>query len=120
MWHLQRYLALIAVTFTFAAGLAGCAQQPSASSPAGTDQAADGVSAVLDDETATALSQLSDADRAAAIAQKVCPVSDKPLGSMGKPPRVAIDGQDVFLCCLGCEDTIKSDPARYLAKLRAQ
>ena len=56
--------------------------------------------------------------RTAALAQKVCPVSDEPLGSMGTPPKVTIDGQDVFLCCEGCEEELKSNPDEYLAKLK--
>jgi hypothetical protein len=51
-----------------------------------------------------------------------CLVSDEDLGSMGeavpyvhrvagKPDRV------VFLCCEGCIDDFKADPAKYLKKL---
>ncbi len=51
---------------------------------------------------------------AAAIArQKVCPVSGKPLGSMGSPIAVEVDGQDVYVCCAGCVDAVKEDPAQY-------
>jgi hypothetical protein len=63
------------------------------------------------------LSQLSADDRALAEKQKVCPVSDQPLGSMGKPFKVTVNGQDVFLCCQGCEGEIKRNPEKYLAKL---
>lgn len=52
----------------------------------------------------------------AAIArQEICPVSGKPLGSMGQPVAVDINGQTVFACCSGCVNTIKSDPAKYAA-----
>jgi hypothetical protein len=55
---------------------------------------------------------------------KTCLVSDEDLGSMGdavayvhkaagKPDRV------VFMCCEGCIDDFKGDPAKYLAKLDA-
>lgn len=64
-----------------------------------------------------ALAQLSEADRAMAEKQKVCPVSGEPLGSMGKPYKVTVKGQDVFLCCPGCESEIKAEPDKYLAKL---
>lgn len=63
------------------------------------------------------LSQLSADDRALAEKQKVCPVSGQPLGSMGKPYKVTVNGQGVFLCCQGCEREIKGDPDKYLAKL---
>lgn len=53
---------------------------------------------------------------------KTCLVSDESLGSMGeavpfihraagKPERV------VFLCCEGCIDDFKGDPAKYLKKI---
>lgn len=66
------------------------------------------------------LSELSDADRTAVLAQKVCPVTGEALGSMGKPPKVTVQGQEVFLCCSGCEEEIKSNPDEYLAKLKNQ
>ena len=63
------------------------------------------------------LAKLSPEDRQLAEKQKVCPVSGEPLGSMGKPYKVTVEERDVFLCCKGCEDAIKKDPAKYLAKL---
>lgn len=63
------------------------------------------------------LSQLSAADRALAEKQKVCPVSGEALGSMGKPYKVTVQGREVFLCCPSCEDAIKAEPEKYLAKL---
>ncbi len=52
----------------------------------------------------------------AAIArQKICPVSGKPLGSMGQPVAVDVNGQTVYACCGGCVNAIKSDPAKYAA-----
>jgi hypothetical protein len=71
-----------------------------------------------DAEVAEALAQLSAEDRTAAEEQKVCPVTDERLGSMGKPFKVTVEGQDVFLCCKGCEETIKADPQTYLSKLK--
>lgn len=65
------------------------------------------------------LAELSPADRALAEKQKVCPVSGEPLGSMGKPVKVSAKGRTVFLCCDGCEESIKKDPDKYLAKLDA-
>lgn len=51
---------------------------------------------------------------AAAIArQKICPVSGKPLGSMGDPVAVDVNGQRVFVCCAGCVNAVKSDPAKF-------
>jgi len=64
-----------------------------------------------------ALQALAPEDRIRAERQKLCPVTNQPLGSMGVPMRVVVSGQVVFLCCDGCEDKIKQEPAKYLAKL---
>lgn len=64
-----------------------------------------------------ALAQLSAVDRALAEKQKICPVSGEPLGSMGTPVKVNVNGRDVFLCCAGCEDALRDQPETYLAKL---
>jgi hypothetical protein len=64
------------------------------------------------------LAKLSDEDRALAEKQKTCPVGGSPLGasSMGMPYKVTLDdGTVVFLCC---EDTLKKDPEKCLAKLK--
>jgi YHS domain-containing protein len=53
------------------------------------------------------------ADRAAIQAQRVCPVTGAPLGSMGTPLKVTIGGQDVFLCCRGCLGKVRANPERY-------
>jgi hypothetical protein len=58
-------------------------------------------------------------DRALAAAQKVCPVTGKPLGSMGTPVRVEVGGRAVLVCCDGCTPKLVKDPSKYLAKLPA-
>jgi len=70
-----------------------------------------------DPSIANALASLSPADRAAAERQKVCPVTDEPLGSMGSPLKISLKGRDVFLCCEGCKDALQDDPDAFLAKL---
>ncbi len=61
---------------------------------------------------------LSPADRELALAQGSCPVTGKPLGSMGVPPRVVVQGRQVFLCCKGCESAIEASPEKYLPRLK--
>lgn len=64
------------------------------------------------------LAKLSAADQAAARAQKICPVSGEPLGSMAGLTKVSLEGgREVFVCCGGCIETLKAEPAQYLAKL---
>jgi len=69
------------------------------------------------------LAKLSPEDRKLAEAQKYCPVQKTRLGSMGKPVKLMVEGKPVFLCCGGCEEEAKEDPARTLAtveKLKAR
>ena len=66
---------------------------------------------------AEAMAKLSPADRALAEKQEVCPVSGEPLGSMGTPYKVTVQGQEVLLCCPGCEAEITNNPEKYLAKV---
>jgi hypothetical protein len=47
---------------------------------------------------------LSPADRKLAEAQRVCPVTKLPLGSMGPLVRLESGGQTVFLCCPACKE----------------
>jgi hypothetical protein len=84
------------------------------SADAATDAPADGA-ADADDAAAA----LSEADRQAIAAQKICPVSDEELGSMGDPIKVTVNGKDIYVCCDACVDEAKNNFAKYLAKLEA-
>ena len=53
-------------------------------------------------------------EQEAALRQRICPVTKQPLGSMGKPLRVSVSGRSVFVCCEGCVNRLKSNPAKYL------
>lgn len=48
---------------------------------------------------------------------KTCVVSGDKLGDMGKPVVLNYEGREVQLCCKGCVDDFKQDPAKYLKKL---
>jgi Cu(I)/Ag(I) efflux system membrane fusion protein len=50
--------------------------------------------------------------------QKICPVTEAELDSMGGPIPVEVAGRRVFICCQGCEKPLKADPQKYLAKLK--
>jgi Cu(I)/Ag(I) efflux system membrane fusion protein len=66
-----------------------------------------------------ALAKLSDADRKLAEQQRFCAVlTTSPLGSMGAPVKVMVDGQPVFVCCEGCREEALSDPQVTLAKVQ--
>jgi multidrug efflux pump subunit AcrA (membrane-fusion protein) len=69
-----------------------------------------------------ALAKLPEEDRKLAEAQRYCAVlTSNPLGSMGPPVKLSIEGQTVFLCCQGCKSSAAADPQRTLeaaARLR--
>ncbi len=68
------------------------------------------------DKMKSELAKLSPEDRAAAEKQHLCPVSGKMLGTMGAPYKVDINGQQVWLCCPGCEGQLRENPDEFLAK----
>jgi hypothetical protein len=65
------------------------------------------------------LAKLTAADQALAKRQKLCPVTELPLGSMGPPLKRTVEGETLFLCCPGCDATLKAEPKKYLDKVRA-
>lgn len=113
MTRMDQLIGVIALTA--AIGLSGCASQDSPAEPSAAGSTSIGST---DPDVAAALAQLSAEDRMEAEKQHVCPVTDEPLGSMGKPVKVTVSGRDLFLCCEGCRDTVTSDPEKYLAKLK--
>lgn len=99
--------ALIAAVVWFA----GCSSGNSGNStPTG------GTLSVEQERISAAMASLPPADRELAEKQQVCPVGGK-LGLMGTPVKVTVEGRDVFLCCEHCEEELRKDPAKYLAKL---
>lgn len=73
----------------------------------------------LSAEERAELDRLSEADRRLAERQVLCPIADQPLGSMGLPQRLELDGEVVFLCCKNCEEKAREDPKRIADKVRA-
>lgn len=68
-------------------------------------------------EVRAALAELPPADRKLAEAQVMCPVTDEPLGSMGKPLKVVVGARAVFVCCKGCDKAVLKNPEKTLKKL---
>lgn len=68
-------------------------------------------------ETAGPSAPATASDEQLIARQKVCPVTDEDLGSMGAPVKVMVDGRPVFICCKGCEKALRSDPKKFLAKI---
>lgn len=51
---------------------------------------------------------------------KTCIVTDEKLGDHGKPYTFVHEGQEIQLCCDGCLEDFKKEPAKYLSKLNAK
>jgi YHS domain-containing protein len=116
MFTRRKLFALVMITTPVFLMAAGCSSEPPKSPPPTTSAAEDSA----DKDIAEALAKLSEADRAAAIKQEICPVTGMKLGSMDVPPKITVEGKEVFLCCEGCEGKLREDPATYLAKLKSK
>ena len=63
------------------------------------------------------IQKLPKADQDLAKAQRQCPITREPLGSMGVPVKILLKKQPVFLCCKGCIDEAKEKPNETLKKV---
>jgi membrane fusion protein, copper/silver efflux system len=68
-------------------------------------------------EVLGALAELPEYDRSMAEEQRICPVTEMLLGSMGVPPKVDVGGRTVFICCEGCREPLLQESEKYLAVL---
>ena len=50
---------------------------------------------------------------------KTCIVSGEELGKMGEPFRFTYKGQEIKLCCKGCEKDFNKEPEKFLQKIAA-
>lgn len=93
------------------------AGEPTTSNPPPSDSKK--LTAAEEAEIRLELSKLPEAERMIAETQRLCPVmKDSRLGSMGKPVKIMIDGQAVYLCCEGCEDEARKNPQDVLNKVK--
>ena len=121
-------VSFIAAGFLLTLTLAGCTTSstestdaiPAASDgqQADNDEHAHGDGSTDMDKMKEELAKLSPPDAAEAEKQHVCPVSGKMLGTMGAPQKVDVNGQQVWICCVGCKDELLAKPEEYLAKLK--
>jgi hypothetical protein len=105
-----------AMAMTIAVFVVGCNSNPSAEEPTAATPAPSNDTSERDN----AMAQLSPEDRGLAEAQNICPVSKAPLGSMGEPIKVTVDGRSIFVCCPGCVDELKANFAKYAEELDAK
>jgi hypothetical protein len=65
------------------------------------------------------LEKLDPADLKLVQEQKYCPIMpEKQLGEMGKPIKVMVNDQPVFVCCRSCEKAAKAKPDETLESLK--
>lgn len=64
------------------------------------------------------LAKLPETDRQAAERQRICPITDLSLGSMGVPYKMTVEGRRVFLCCEACKGQVNKDPQAALSKIQ--
>ena len=71
-----------------------------------------------DPEVIEALEKLTDAEKDSVKEQRMCPVGEQILGSMGAPLKLDHNGQTIWVCCEGCIDLFKESPDKYLAVMQ--
>ena len=110
--------------FTLALGLMTTvvgAMTTLAQEPDSADHAHD-TTQTIENKIAENLSARPEVDQKLAKEQRFCSaMTYDRLGSMGTPLKVTIEGKPVFLCCKGCVEDAKKEPAKTLkivAKLR--
>ncbi len=101
-----------------ATGYFGANQSESKSSPSLPSTSAE--AALRTTNKATPKHQLSPEDQKLADEQRICPVTELALDSMGGPVAVMVSGRKIFVCCAGCTQRLKSEPGKYLAKLETR
>lgn len=106
-------LLSVAASFALSLSFVGCGGEKEAGPALQTETPAAADSSV-NPEVEQAMAQLSSEDRLLAEKQKTCPVGNQLLGSMGTPIKLNVEGTDVFICCAGCEDSLRADPEKYL------
>ncbi len=74
-----------------------------------------------DKRARTELAKLSAADRRLAEAQRFCPIlANSPLGGMGPPVKLQLDGETVFVCCENCVEQAQANPKKVAETARAR
>jgi len=110
---MKKLFSLVVLFVTHLAIVSGCGQpnKPAANAPVSKP-------ATKEQKIAEALAKLSPEDRKLAESQKFCAFeNESPLGGMGEPYKLTIEGQTVFLCCEGCKKGALENPEETLAKV---
>jgi hypothetical protein len=79
-------------------------QPPSILPPDQSESVADPSPLRLTEEFLANIAQLNADDQSLSKLQVLCPITEEPLGSMGIPLKIIVDGEPVMICCEGCKD----------------
>ncbi len=71
----------------------------------------------LTEEFLANIAQLNAEDQSLSKLQVLCPITEEPLGSMGVPLKIIVDGEPVMICCEGCTDMAQRNAADTLEKV---
>lgn len=121
-----RPLSALLCGFALCLFASGCAESPAPETTAATDEhdhdhehGEEGHDHSHEVDTEKVLASLTAHEQEIAKAQDMkCIVAGEPLGSMGKPVLVKdVKGHDFLICCEGCEEELRKDPEKYIAKL---
>jgi hypothetical protein len=105
------------LAFSLLIALHGCSKTPENPKKPEPQAKVDEISPKQQARIQEAMAKLPDVDRALAEAQKFCPIHKGRLGLMGKPVRIELEGQVVFLCCSNCTEDAQSDAKKTLAQV---
>jgi hypothetical protein len=98
------YLVLLVVA------VGGCQDKPSPSTTTPADVEAD---------IRVNLARLGPEDQHLAEQQKYCPMMERVrLGEMGRPHRIEVKGESVFVCCQNCARLAQEDPEMALIQIK--
>lgn len=70
-----------------------------------------GCIATIKKDPAKYIKAIEDKGEKVAVLQTTCPVMG---GAVNKDLYVDADGKRIYICCKGCEATVKKDPAKYI------
>lgn len=117
---MRAYWTLLLAPLVLAGCAAGPTGTPAPADPEGTGAVKSRAAGDREAEVRSGLAKLPPEDRKLAGQQKFCAVrGDSLLGLMGRPHKVTVRGEPVFLCCKGCEDKALADPEATLARAKA-
>ena len=118
MLRLSAFLSVMIVSALLFA-VTGCGSSPedAQTKPTGAENPADSGQGDQHAKIEANLAKLSPEEQKSARAQKICPVTEEPLGVMGPPIKVEVKDQTVWVCCKNCVETVQENPDKYLAIL---